>query len=760
MPAHRTVRALSLLALLLLALSTGVSRLRTNDLFIHLVTGGIVLDELRIPTTDRYSFTAPGARYVTHEWLAATWYALGERAAGTLGVIFASKLIPSLAILAGLLAALRTRRVHPAIGVGVATAALAVARNRLTQDRPELLAIAALMALLWLLLRDQRLAREGQGDRAVYWAVPLTIFWANVHASFPLGIALVAAFAIAGWLDWWFRPDAPRRGGVAIGLLAATGAVAVGVSQLPPASFARPAALVLLAAGALFALDARVPVFERRPEAPTPRPPVRLLPVLLAMLAAIALNPQGVAIYWFPFEFTAAVNPVTERIGEWRPLFEASFLAGSFEFSSYLAYLAVWATALALATARGALSRSDLGVLLLFGLLPLRHIRWMGMFALVTAPALAATLDRARQPARTKDRHAAGRRAAALPFVALALAAGWGVVQLALPGPWDARYDAAIALAALSGGVAVVVAASRTRRTEASTALATGLCALLAALAILQGVPGQRGNEHDRGLQWRRLQEVGGTLAVAAPAIAFLREQRITGKLLTEYSWAGYAIHQLWPGVTVFLDSRSEVYGNELLSLLLDMKHQRALATRALTEHGVELVLVESRAHPYDDRERYNAGILDTVAEDPRWGLLYFDDRASLYGHRGTGDDNALPAFLEDVDPRRLTPRTLARPDPRTEATLRKAVERAPGASLPRFALASLLSARGQREEAMLLLEDAWRANPTQPAAPELAARIAARADDDAATRVWLERTLEAAPHWRSARARFEALPP
>ena len=172
-----------------------------------------------------------------------------------------------------------------------------------------------------------------------------------------------------------------------------------------------------------------------------------------------------------------------------------------------------------------------------------------------------------------------------------------------------------------------------------------------------------------------------------------------------------------------------------------------------------ELVRVESRGHPYNDRERFNAGILDTGAEDPNWGLLYFDDRASLYGRRGTEEDNALPSFLEDLDPRRLTPRSRARPDPQTEATLREAVARAPRASLPRYALASLLSARGQQREAMLLLEDAWQANPTQPAAPELAARIAARLDDDETTRFWLERTREAAPHWRSAEARLEALP-
>ena len=94
------------------------------------------------------------------------------------------------------------------------------------------------------------------------------------------------------------------------------------------------------------------------------------------------------------------------------------------------------------------------------------------------------------------------------------------------------------------------------------------------------------------------------------------------------------------------------------------------------------------------------------------------------------------------------------------EATLREAIRRAPGASLPRFALASLLEARGERGEAQKLVEDAWRANARQPAAPELAARLASQAGDPSAARRWLERTLRVAPHWKSARARLEALAP
>ena len=47
--------------------------------------GGLILDEGAVPKVDRYSFTAAGNRYVAHEWLAATLYALSERAGDVTG---------------------------------------------------------------------------------------------------------------------------------------------------------------------------------------------------------------------------------------------------------------------------------------------------------------------------------------------------------------------------------------------------------------------------------------------------------------------------------------------------------------------------------------------------------------------------------------------------------------------------------------------------------------------------------------------------
>src|SRR5512136_1431174 len=41
-----------------------------NDLWLHLKTGSLILEQGRVPRADAYTFTRAGAPYVAHEWLA------------------------------------------------------------------------------------------------------------------------------------------------------------------------------------------------------------------------------------------------------------------------------------------------------------------------------------------------------------------------------------------------------------------------------------------------------------------------------------------------------------------------------------------------------------------------------------------------------------------------------------------------------------------------------------------------------------------
>ena len=97
--------ALASAALVAYAATAALLPLDNNDIWIHLTTGGLILDEGAVPRTDRYSFTAAGNRYVAHEWLAAALYATAERSAGIPGVVVVAKLLPTLAIPAMLWAA-------------------------------------------------------------------------------------------------------------------------------------------------------------------------------------------------------------------------------------------------------------------------------------------------------------------------------------------------------------------------------------------------------------------------------------------------------------------------------------------------------------------------------------------------------------------------------------------------------------------------------------------------------------------------------
>jgi tetratricopeptide (TPR) repeat protein len=206
--------------------------------------------------------------------------------------------------------------------------------------------------------------------------------------------------------------------------------------------------------------------------------------------------------------------------------------------------------------------------------------------------------------------------------------------------------------------------------------------------------------------------------------------------------------------VTVFIDSRSEVYGEALLAEFRRIKNLEGAAGSALDRHGVELVLV--RQNPYPVASKRNQELLRVVEDDPHWGLLYVDDQSVLYARRDLAGD--LPAFFERFVPGRFHPDDPYLADPKFEAEVRRAVSRAPDSAFLRFALAAALRAQGRRREALAELAAGWAANPAYAAVPQLAGEIAAAGGDTAQARRWFERALEAAPTWRRPRVALGSL--
>lgn len=158
--------------------------LNDGDTYWHLASGRWMLDHLKVPHADPFSFTHAGQPWVAHEWLSEIIMTLVYRAAGWTGIVVLFGLATALAI--GLLLARLARWMGP-IALAV-TAWLCIGCMWVGLfTRPHLLALPIMVYWTGALL-DARAA----GRAPSLWLTGLLALWANLHGSFVFA-ALVAA---------------------------------------------------------------------------------------------------------------------------------------------------------------------------------------------------------------------------------------------------------------------------------------------------------------------------------------------------------------------------------------------------------------------------------------------------------------------------------------------------------------------------------------------------------------------------------------
>ena len=190
----RGVAAAAAVCLVMLAMAVGINPISSNDIWLHITTGRLILERHAVPTVDEYSFTRSGAPYVAHEWLAQVIFAI-LHAVGGIGALIALK--PLALAAAAVLVALTARELGAPPTASFWSGALAiVSMSSHLYTRPHLFTFVGLAATGWLLARRRR------GDRRASWAlVGIELLWANLHGGFVLGIVLAAAmgaFTVAG----------------------------------------------------------------------------------------------------------------------------------------------------------------------------------------------------------------------------------------------------------------------------------------------------------------------------------------------------------------------------------------------------------------------------------------------------------------------------------------------------------------------------------------------------------------------------------
>ena len=400
-----------------------------------------------------------------------------------------------------------------------------------------------------------------------------------------------------------------------------------------------PGIVGLAAAGALF--DGLLARFAGRPvRFAAGREAIRLAGLAVLLGACCLLNPYGAELLRFPFMLTG--SGFMEQIYEWLPPFSSVFS------TTYMVrYYIVWATAGAAALVaalwrarRGDAASPGTFPALLFAtlfFLSLRMNRNVTDFALATMPGVATALTSILAP-HGRLRGAPRMQRALLP------------------------------------GSAV-------------------LMALLALWFILSGYP--------YGPSSRRVFGLGLGRGIPVAATDYLERHGIVGATFNTYASGAYLIRRLYPGVRVGMDSRNDVYGEELYAA-----HLRALADpEALRE------MLWRLSATFIFLEWPQPGMSTTALAirnmENGWRPVYFDDAAVVYlDLDGPYAELARRDAYDILDPPLFRPGTWS-PD-EAVAALRetdRAVEAPGGAYMGRVMRIEALLTLGRTGEARVLEE-------------------------------------------------------
>jgi len=250
------------------------------DVWWHLRTGKLILENHKILASDPYSFTKFGQPWVDHEWLSQVLIFGLHRTAGWGALIAGFAAIIAAAYLIVFLRA--PGRPYVA---GVITVWGAVASIPCWGVRPQM--ITLLLASVWLLI----LERSESSPQVLWWMPLLMLLWVNLHAGYASGLAFLALFLIGDALDAAFgrgeKPLAPR-----LRRLVLVSAACVAVVPLNPYGsrlYRYPFETLHSRTMQAYISEWHSPDFHQ----------VRYLPFLLMMLTALvlpALSPQRLRV--------------------------------------------------------------------------------------------------------------------------------------------------------------------------------------------------------------------------------------------------------------------------------------------------------------------------------------------------------------------------------------------------------------------------------------------------------------------------------
>ena len=160
-----------------------------DDTFWHRAAGVWMLDHHHVMRTDVFSYTVLGEKWITPEWGYDVLLAQAVRSVGPVAFWLLSAGLATLTVLA---VAIRSRVVGAGwTWTGLVCVETGAAVTLFLDDRPQMVSYFFLALLLLLLALARR-------RRAWLFPIPvLFVLWANLHGSFPLGLAILLLEVVA-----------------------------------------------------------------------------------------------------------------------------------------------------------------------------------------------------------------------------------------------------------------------------------------------------------------------------------------------------------------------------------------------------------------------------------------------------------------------------------------------------------------------------------------------------------------------------------
>jgi hypothetical protein len=191
---HLTIRRLFFILLFLGLFLMTLRPVVDPDFWWHLRTGQLIAQTHAIPHSDPFSFTNTGKPWVAHEWLSEIlMYRLYLLGSFGLLIFTFSVVITTAFLLTYLRCPLKSR---PYVA-GFVLLLGAIATAPTWGVRPQMISLFLFSLLLYLLDRYTLKA-----DLKFIIPIPaLTLIWVNLHASYFLGLVVVAIYIVGGLID-------------------------------------------------------------------------------------------------------------------------------------------------------------------------------------------------------------------------------------------------------------------------------------------------------------------------------------------------------------------------------------------------------------------------------------------------------------------------------------------------------------------------------------------------------------------------------